>query len=132
MASFSLKNSFVNKVEESNGFIKANLSDSRKKADGSWESFQWLGCSIMGNAKSVEIKEGDKINAEGIIYQEKYNDKWYTRVVIFGISIEGHKGETSDKPKKSNKVNPKPDMNLGEPKEEINFEDDDEFDDIFG
>ena len=128
MAVFSLKNSFVNKVEEKNGFIKANLSDSRKLADGSWESFQWLGCSIMGNAKSVEIKEGDKVNAEGIIYQEKYQDKWFTRVVIFGISIEGHKGEAkTDTTKKSNKVNPKPDLKLGEPKVEMNFEDDDSF-----
>ena len=61
MASFSLKNVFCNKVEEKNGFIKADFSDSRKKADGSWESFQCLGCSIMGNAKSVEIKKGDKV-----------------------------------------------------------------------
>ena len=134
MAVFSLKNSFVNKVEEKNGFIKANLSDSRKKADGSWESFQWLGCSIMGNAKSVGIKEGDKINAEGIIYQEKYQDKWFTKVVIFGISVEGHKGETkTDTPKKSNKVNPKPDLKLDKKEvEDIDFEDDDEFEKVFG
>lgn len=103
MAVFSLKNSFVNKVEEKNGFIKADFSDSRKKADGSWESFQWLGCSIMGNAKSVEIKKGDKVNVEGIIYQEKYQDKWYTKIVVFGISVVGAKQETNTS-KKSNKV----------------------------
>ncbi len=135
MAVFSLKNSFVNKVEEKNGFIKANLSDSRKKADGTWESFQWLGCSIMWNAKSVEIKEGDKINAEGIIYQEKYQDKWFTKVVIFGISIEGHKGETkTEAPKKSNKIKMN-DVKVDLPKSElpdIQFDDDDEFDKIFG
>ena len=60
-------------------------------------------------------KDGEKISKTGVTVDK----------IEF---LESNKTEsTTSEPKKSNKVNPKPDLNLGEPKVEIEFEDDDEF-----
>lgn len=126
MAEFNLKFSKVWKVEEKNGLIKVNLGDSKKKQDGTYDNCTWFGCLLVGNAKSVEIKEGDTVNAHGQIFQSKVGEKFYTNIVIFEICLSENSKSTH---KKSNKVNPKPDLNLGEQKPtiDIEFDDDDEF-----
>ena len=125
MAVFSLKNSKVWKVEKQNGFTKLNLGDSTKKKDGTWENFTWYGVTLMGNAKDFEVKEGDKVNVEGIIKQTKSekDGKYYTNVIIFGICLSDDAKET---PKKSNKVK-LDDVKVDMPKSEtpdIDFDDD--------
>jgi len=42
--------------EEQNGFIKLNLGDSAKKKDGTYENWTWFGCTLLGNAKDVEVE----------------------------------------------------------------------------
>ena len=136
MAVFSLKKSKVWKVENQNGFTKLNLGDSTKKKDGTWENFTWYGVTLMGNAKDFQVKEGDKVNVEGIIKQTKSekDGKYYTNVIIFGICLSDD--AKTDAPKKSNKVK-MADVNANLPvkDEEPNFDDendDEEFERIFG
>ena len=89
------------KKEEKNGFTKLNLGDSKKQKDGSYENWTWFGCTLLGNAKSVDIIEGDVVEVKsGIISQRKYNDKWYNDIVIFDIEVM----------KKSDKPQPKDDF----------------------
>ncbi len=132
MAVFSLKNSKVWKVENQNGFTKLNLGDSTKKKDGTWENFTWYGVTLMGNAKDFQVKEGDKVNVEGIIKQTKSekDGKYYTNVIIFGICLSDD--AKTDAPKKSNKVK-MADVNANLPvkEEEPNFDDDTDLDSEF-
>ncbi len=75
-------------VKDENGWIKVNLGDSRKLKDGSYQNFTWWDCSLVGNAKNVLLEKGDTVEVKsGIIYQEKYNDKYYNRITIFEIEV---------------------------------------------
>jgi hypothetical protein len=88
MAQFTGKFLKVWKVEEQNGFRKLNLGDSIKNKEGNYDSFTWFGVALFGKAKDVEINEGDVVEVKsGIIYQEKYQDKWYTRLKVFDIEV---------------------------------------------
>ena len=76
------------KVEEKNGFKKLDLGDSKKMKDGSYENWTWFGVTPVGNAKNVEVKEGDTIEIiSGQISQRKYNDKWYNDLIIFEFEV---------------------------------------------
>ena len=123
IAEFNIKYSKVWKIEEVNGLIKVNLGDSKKNKEGNYDNCTWFGCLIVGNAKSVELKEGDIVNAHGQIFQNKVGDKYYTNVVIFEICLS----ENSKSKSKSNKVKMK-DVDANLPKSEenpndINFDD---------
>ena len=76
------------KKEEQNGFTKLDIGDSRKLKDGTYENFTWFGCTLVGNAKGVEVGEGDKVEVKsGLISKRKYNDKYYDDIVIFEIEV---------------------------------------------
>ena len=78
------------KKTEQNGFTKLDLGDSRKNKDGTYQNWTWFGCTLFGNAKSVDIIEGDKVEVKsGIISQREYNGKWYNDIVIFEIEVMG-------------------------------------------
>jgi len=132
MASFGIKFGKVWKVRKENGYTKIDVSDSKKnpKSPTGFDNCTWFNCILLGNAKDFEVKEGDKVNVEGQIFSSKSekDGKYYTNVAIFGICLSDDKQE---KPKNSNKFNPKPDLNLGEPKEEIVIDFDDEENDPF-
>ena len=75
-------------VKNENNWKKVNLGDSRKQKDGTYQNFTWWDCSLVGNAKNVDIIKGDTVEIKsGIIYQEKYNDKYYNRITIFEIEV---------------------------------------------
>ena len=72
------------KVEENNGYVKLNLGDSVKNKDGTYDNWTWFGCALFGEAAKKTFYENDLVEVtSGIIYQEKYNEKWYTRIKIF-------------------------------------------------
>ena len=80
------------KVKENNGFKKLDLGDSKKNKDGEYTKWTWFDCLLVGNAKGLEVREQDTIEIKnGLISQEKYNDKWYTRIVIFDAEVMGRK-----------------------------------------
>ena len=80
------------KVKENNGYKKLDLGDSKKNKDGEYDNWTWFDCLLVGNAKTLEVREQDTIEIKnGIISQEKYNDKWYTRIVIFDAEVMGRK-----------------------------------------
>ena len=88
MAQFSGKYMKVWKVKKQNGYTKLDLGDSKKNKDGKYDSWTWFDCLLVGNAKNANVKEGDKIEVlSGQISQEKYQDKWYTRIVIFDLMV---------------------------------------------
>ena len=89
------------KKAEQNGFTKLDLGDSKKQKDGSYANWTWFGCTLLGNAKSVDIIEGDVVEVKsGIISQRKYKDKWYNDIVIFEIEVmqKSNSQHTSNKP----------------------------------
>lgn len=74
------------KVEENNGYVKLNLGDSVKNKDGTYDNWTWFDCALFGEAAKKAFFKGDLVEVtSGIIYQEKYNEKWYTRIKIFHI-----------------------------------------------
>lgn len=76
------------KIEEKNGFKKIDLGDSKKNADGSYDSFTWFGVTLAGKAKNVELNKDDTITIiSGQCKKRKYNDKWYDDVVIFDLEV---------------------------------------------
>ena len=83
------RNLKVWKVKESpGGYTRIDLGDGKKNKDGEWSNFSWFDCMLLGDAKSVKVSEGDKVEVKnGIIYQEKYQDKWYTKVIIFDLEV---------------------------------------------
>ena len=93
-------------------------------------------CSAFGKTAELiaeYVKKGNNLGVQGRLQQDTY-EKDGEKISKTGVTVdkieflEGNKTEsTTSEPKKSNKVNPKPDLNLGEPKVEINFEDDSEF-----
>lgn len=82
-------------VEDKGSLKLVNLGDSRKNRDGSYDKWTWFKCAFVGKAKDLPIKKGDTIEiVSGIIYQEKYNDKWQTRVTIFDANVTAATGSS--------------------------------------
>lgn len=76
------------KIEDGEHRRKIDLGDSRKDKDGNYVNWTWFGCRIVGNAKSVQINEGDTVEVKsGIIEMNKSGDKWYTNITIFEIEV---------------------------------------------
>ena len=77
------------KVKESpGGYTRLDLGDSKKDKSGNYVNWTWFDCMLLGDAKGVKVSEGDKVEVKnGIIYQEKYQNKWYTKIIIFDLEV---------------------------------------------
>lgn len=76
------------KVKEQNGYTKLDLGDSQKRKDGTYDNCTWFDCTLFSDAAKKTVHEGDTIEiTSGLIFQEKYNDKWYIRVKIFHMNV---------------------------------------------
>ena len=116
-------------------YCKFTLAVNRMKKD---DPADFIFCSAFGKTAELiaeYVKKGHQLGVQGRLQQDTY-EKDGEKVSKTGVTVdkieflESNKTEsTTSEPKKSNKVNPKPDLNLGEPKVEIEFEDDltDEF-----
>ena len=114
-------------------YCKFTLAVSRMKKD---DPADFIFCSAFGKTAELiaeYVKKGQQVGVQGRLQQDTY-EKDGEKISKTGVTVdkieflESNKTEsTTSEPKKSNKVNPKPDLNLGEPKVEIEFEDDDEF-----
>ena len=112
-------------------YCKFTLAVNRMKKD---DPADFIFCSAFGKTAELiaeYVKKGHQLGVQGRLQQDTY-EKGGEKISKTGVTVdkieflESNKTEsTTSEPKKSNKVNPKPDLNLGEPKVEINFEDDD-------
>ena len=112
-------------------YCKFTLAVNRMKKD---DPADFIFCSAFGKTAELVaeyVKKGHQLGVQGRLQQDTY-EKDGEKISKTGVTVdkieflESNKTEsTASEPKKSNKVNPKPDLNLGEPKVEINFEDDD-------
>ena len=117
-------------------YCKFTLAVNRMKKD---DPADFIFCSAFGKTAELiaeYVKKGHQLGVQGRIQQDTY-EKDGEKISKTGVTVdkieflENNKTEsTTSEPKKSNKVNPKPDLNLGEPKVEINFEDDDSLDEF--
>jgi len=87
------------KIEEKNGFKKITLGDSKKEKDSSYSNWNWFDVTLVGNAKNIDIAEGDTITIiSGLCNKRKYQEKYYDDIVIFDFEVTGRvekKEETS-------------------------------------
>ena len=114
-------------------YCKFTLAVNRMKKD---DPADFIFCSAFGKTAELiaeYVKKGHQLGVQGRLQQDTY-EKDGEKISKTGVTVdkieflESNKTEsTTSEPKKSNKVNPKPDLNLGEPKVEINFEVDTEF-----
>ena len=114
-------------------YCKFTLAVNRMKKD---DPADFIFCSAFGKTAELiaeYVKKGNNLGVQGRLQQDTY-EKDGEKISKTGVTVdkieflESNKTEsTTSEPKKSNKVNPKPDLNLGEPKVEINFENDEEF-----
>lgn len=114
-------------------YCKFTLAVNRMKKD---DPADFIFCSAFGKTAELiaeYVKKGHQLGVQGRLQQDTY-EKDGEKISKTGVTVdkieflESNKTEsTTSEPKKSNKVNPKPDLNLGEPKVEINFENDDSF-----
>ena len=112
-------------------YCKFTLAVNRMKKD---DPADFIFCSAFGKTAELiaeYVKKGHQLGVQGRLQQDTY-EKDGEKISKTGLTVdkieflESNKTEsTTSEPKKSNKVNPKPDLNLGEPKVEIEFEDDD-------
>jgi len=84
-------------IEDKGNVKRIKFGDSKKSKDGTYINCTWSGI-LVGKAKDVKAKDVS-INKEdvftinsGIVFQEKYNDKWYTNVTIFDIDVTSYQG----------------------------------------
>jgi len=78
------------KVEiDQNGRKKVNLGDSKKNQDGTYSNWTWFYCNLVGNAKGVQINEGDTVTIKsGKMEMYKTNDGQYKNsITIFDIEV---------------------------------------------
>ena len=114
-------------------YCKFTLAVNRMKKD---DPADFIFCSAFGKTAELiaeYVRKGNNLGIQGRLQQDTY-EKDGEKISKTGVTVdkieflENNKTEsTTSEPKKSNKVNPKPDLNLGEPKVEIEFENDDEF-----
>ena len=111
-------------------YCKFTLAVNRMKKD---DPADFIFCSAFGKTAELiaeYVKKGNNLGVQGRLQQDTY-EKDGEKISKTGVTVdkieflESNKTEsTTSEPKKSNKVNPKPDLNLGEQKVEIEFEDD--------
>ena len=114
-------------------YCKFTLAVNRMKKD---DPADFIFCSAFGKTAELiaeYVKKGHQLGVQGRLQQDTY-EKDGEKISKTGVTVdkieflESNKTEsTTSEPKKSNKVNPKPDLNLGEPKVEVDFENDDSF-----
>lgn len=114
-------------------YCRFTLAVNRMKKD---DGADFISCTAFGKTAELiaeYVKKGHQLGVQGRLQQDTY-EKDGEKISKTGVTVdkieflESNKTEsTTSEPKKSNKVNPKPDLNLVEPKVEINFENDDEF-----
>ena len=114
-------------------YCKFTLAVNRMKKD---DPADFIFCSAFGKTAELiveYVRKGHRLGVQGRLQQDTYEKDGEkistTGVIVDKIEfLESNKTEsTTSEPKKSNKVNPKPDLNLGEekPKIDIDFNDDD-------
>ena len=89
------------KVEDKGTFVKAQLSTSEKKQDGTYEYSNWF-CNLVGSSVNMakDLKEGDKIT----ITKGKLSNVWnkekktaYVNMTVFGFTrVEKYDEKPSD------------------------------------
>jgi hypothetical protein len=85
------------KVEKKDNYTKVDLGDSRKNKEGTYDKFTWFGAMFVGDAHKLDIQEGDTVEVtSGQVYQEKYQDKWYTRLIVFGATVDKKEKKADD------------------------------------
>ncbi len=78
------------KIEvDQNGRKKINISDSKKNQDGTYTNWTWAFCNLVGNAKGIQLDEGDTITIDsGKIEQYKNNNGEYKNsITIFDFQV---------------------------------------------
>ncbi len=76
------------KIENKGSFKLVDLGDSDKNQDGSYNNFTWFRCLFVSKAAQLQINEKDTIEIKnGKMTMEKYQDKWYPKVVVFDAEI---------------------------------------------
>ena len=86
------------KIEvDQNGRKKINIGDSKKNQDGTYTSWTWAFCNLVGNAKGIQIEEQDTITiVSGKIEQYKNNNGEYKNsITIFEMEVTA-KGNQSN------------------------------------
>lgn len=88
MANFTGKYLKVWRIEDKGNFKLIDLGDSEKNKDGTYKNFTWFKCLFVSSAAQLQINEKDTIEIKnGKITMEKYNDKWYPKIVVFDAEI---------------------------------------------
>lgn len=85
------------KIEvDQNGTKKVDLGDSKKQQDGTYFNWTWKWCKLVGNAKGIQVDEGDTITIKsGKLDQYKDKDGNYRNSVTifdFEVSAKGNGG----------------------------------------
>lgn len=78
------------KIEvDQNGRKKVNLGDSKKNQDGTYSNWTWFYCNLVGNAKGVQLQEGDTVTiVNGKMEMYKTNEGIYKNsITIFDIEV---------------------------------------------
>lgn len=86
-------------LENKGKYYRLKVSSSKKNKDGTYANSNWF-ASIVGAdavAKADSLNVGDKIKASGGVTCEKYEDKYPTKVVIFGFEPQDTVTKTTGK-----------------------------------
>lgn len=78
----------IYKVEQKGNMVLARLQTG-KKVNDTWENM-WWSAKFVGKNKDKILQYGDKTRIKitsGIVEQNKYQDKFYTNVIIFDYEI---------------------------------------------
>jgi len=94
----SSKGSFIKiwEIEKKPTFTTLQFSTSKKNKDGEYVNSSWKGIAFKEtHEKLKDVNKGDRIKITDFsIEKEKYNDKIYEKVTIWGVEVE-----QSEKPK---------------------------------
>jgi len=95
------------KIEEKGNFKLVDLGDSDKNQDGTYKNFTWFRCLFVSSAAQLQINEKDTIEVKsGKITMEKYQEKWYPKVVVFEAEIVASTGVSTPEQDYSPKTDP--------------------------
>jgi hypothetical protein len=74
---------------DQNGNKKIDIGDSKKQQDGTYFNWTWKWCRLVGNAKGIQVDEGDTITINsGKLDQYKDNNGNYRNsVTIFDFEV---------------------------------------------
>lgn len=76
-------------LENKGKWYKVKVSSSKKNQDGTYSNSNWFASIVGADAVAMadSLAVGDRIKARGGVSCEKYEDKYPTKVVIFGFDI---------------------------------------------